>query len=966
VPTITLNGPASVQAGSLNTYEIVISDGPATTAGLNLSLSPNSGELIPVSGETQIFGGELSHVQPKPFTGGQARFSFQWRVPAASQSVTMYVAGNSANGNSLLTGDGINSTQRVIQVTGGPPPTATPTPAPVANQVTLTKINNQNLSRPLHVTHAGDDRLFVVEQTGRIRILNPNGTVRSQPFLNLSSKVTNSNGDLFGNEMGLLGLAFHPDYRTNGYFFVYYTPNDPRRTVVSRFKVSQDPNLADPNSETVLLEFDQPYTNHNGGHLVFGPDRYLYIASGDGGSGGDPQNNAQNGGNLLGKILRIDVDKTTGRAPDCGTTSNYTVPHNNFFADGDGGQGCDEIWAMGLRNPWRFSIDSLTGDVWIGDVGQNNWEEIDVVPAGTAANTLNFGWRCYEGNQTYNTQGCQPQSSYRAPVYVYNHSQGCSVTGGAVYRGGRYPDLYGAYFFTDFCQPSLRALTGGPAQPAFKTVPTNGGNLVSPVSFGEDRHGELYVVGQISSGAVFRLEGQVQAPPTPTPEPFPTPTPGGASSRVYLPLILSTGESQTTASYEADESDFLNPERGFHGNADILDETDLSWIRSQGHTLARAYIRLDDYRDQPLSDTFLVQLRNSLANARSAGIKLVLRFSYNFGIAEADASLSRVEQHIQQLRPILADYQDVIVVLQAGFIGAWGEWHSSTHGLDTPANKARVLAALLAALPDSRMVQLRYPGDLIDNFPQPLTTAEAYSASAKARTGHHNDCFLASADDVGTYWPPERQEEFRDYLAQMTAYTPTGGETCQVSPAEHRTDCPTALAEMARFHWSYLNYDFYRPDIDRWKTEGCFDEISKRLGYRYRLLNASVDRQGRAGEPLALQLRLTNSGFARLYNPRPAELVLRQAATGAERKVIIREDVRGWLPGPAETTTLSVAATLPGDLPTGDYDLLLNLPDSASNLSSLPAYSIRLANQGVWEAGTGYNDLGLRTSVTTW
>jgi hypothetical protein len=462
----------------------------------------------------------------------------------------------------------------------------------------------------------------------------------------------------------------------------------------------------------------------------------------------------------------------------------------------------------------------------------------------------------------------------------------------------------------------------------------------------------------------FTVVDQADEPtPTPTGQPFPTPTPGGAFPRIYLPMILSEGESKTTATYEADESDFLNPERGFHGNADILDETDLSWIRDEGHSLARTYIRLDDYRDRPLPDSFVDQVRNSLANARTAGIKVVLRFSYNFGIGEADAPLSRVEQHIQQLQPILEEYQDVIVVLQAGFIGAWGEWHSSTNGLDTPANKTSVLAALLEALPESRIVQLRYPGDLIDNFPQPLTAADAYSGSDKARTGHHNDCFLSSADDVGTYWPPEREDEFKDYLAQMTAYTPTGGETCQVTPAEHRTDCPTAIAEMARFHWSYLNQDFYRPDIDRWRAEGCYDEISKRLGYRYQMLSASVDRRAQAGELLSLQIRLTNSGFARLYNARPAELILRQAATGAERKVVIQDDARLWLPGPAETKTLSAAVTLPGDLPAGDYDLLLNLPDSVSNLSGLPEYSIRLANQGVWEANTGYNDLGLRVVI---
>ena len=537
ISAVAINGPANVQAGSLNTYEVVISSGPGQAAGLDVSLSPTTGVLLPVSGETQLLNGELTHTQPKPFSSGQAVFTFQWQAPEANQTVTMYVAGNSANGDGNLTGDGINTTQKTIQVTGGVQPSPTPTSVPAANTVHLTPIAT-NLSRPLHVTNAGDKRLFIVEQTGKIRIVAANGQLLTQPFLDLSSKVTKSNGDVFFNELGLLGLAFHPNYQSNGYFYVYYTPdNTPEnssdksfRTVVSRFSVSGNPDVADASSELILLEYNQPDTNHNGGHLIFGPDGYLYIASGDGGSQGDPQNNAQNGSSLLGKILRIDVDKTTGRPSDCGTTSNYEVPYNNRFSDGKGGQGCDEIWAMGLRNPWRFSFDTLTGDVWIGDVGQNQWEEIDFVPAGTQANTLNFGWRCYEADQSYNTQGCGPKSSYLPPVYDYSHSQGCSVTGGAVYRGAKYADLYGTYFFSDFCQPTLRTLTGNPSQPSFKTVPTSGGSLVSPVSFGEDIEGELYVVGQGGSNAVYRLEGQVQIVPTPPP---------GGWQVMYLPVILA-------------------------------------------------------------------------------------------------------------------------------------------------------------------------------------------------------------------------------------------------------------------------------------------------------------------------------------------------------------------------------------------------------------------------------------------
>lgn len=961
IPAVVINGPTTVQADSLNTYEVIISGGPAQTAGLDVAFSPNTGTLFPLGSETHLINGELTHAQPKSFSQGQAIFTFQWRAPNANQAVTMYVAGNSANGDGNLTGDGVTTAQKVIQVTGGVQPSPTPPPVPAADEIKLTTVAS-GLDRPLHVTHAGDDRLFIVEQTGRVRVVDSSGNLLNQSFLNLNSRVTDSDGDLFGNEMGLLGLAFHPDYQSNGYFYVYYTPNDPRRTVISRFTVGSDSNVANPNSELILLEFSQPARNHNGGHLVFGPDGYLYIASGDGGGQGDQANNAQTGSNLLGKILRIDVDKTTARPSDCGTTSNYTVPHNNYFTDGKGGQGCDEIWAMGLRNPWRFSFDALTGDAWIGDVGQNKWEEIDVVPAGAAANTLNFGWRCYEANQAFNTQNCGPKSSYISPVYAYRHDPGCSVTGGAVYRGTRYPDLYGTYFFTDFCHPTLRTLTGDPSQSTFKTVPTSSGNLVSPVSFGEDHQGELYVVGQGGSRAIFRLEGQVQSAPTPTPIPTSSP-PGGGSLKYYLPVILSIGQSRTTVSYQPDETNFLNPERGFHGNAEILDETDLSWIRDNGHSLVRAYIRLDDYRDKALPDSFLNEIRAGLANARPAGIKVILRFSYNFGIDEDDASLAQVEQHIDQLQSILEEYQDVIVVLQAGFIGAWGEWHNSSNGLDTPENKAKILADLLDTFPNSRMVQLRYPGDLIDNYPDPLTTNQAFSGSDVARIGHHNDCFLSSDTDVGTYWPIERKEEFQTYLAQMSAYTPVGGETCQVSIDEHRTDCPTTLDELARFHWSYLNNDFYQGDIDRWQAEGCYLEIAKRLGYRYRLLEASVVDQAQAGDSVSLSLKMTNDGFARLYNARPAELSLINQANGVEHSLIIQSDVRFWLPGPGETKNLGVSVNLPTDLPASSYDLHLNLPDAAPTLRSRPNYSIRLANQDVWDATTGYNNLLLTLQV---
>ncbi len=285
-----------------------------------------------------------------------------------------------------------------------------------------------------------------------------------------------------------------------------------------------------------------------------------------------------------------------------------------------------------------------------------------------------------------------------------------------------------------------------------------------------------------------------------------------------------------TRSYRASSAAFLNPERGFHTDADLLNEADLSWVRAEGYSLVRAYIRLDAFRNRPLPAAFLEELRSSLARLRPAGIKLIPRFSYNFPESDyeeaPDAPLPVALGHIAQLRPLLREYADVIAVFPAGFVGAWGEWHSSGNGLDTPEAKRQILAALLAALPESRSVQLRYPGDLAALYPEPLPAAEAYTGTDRARTGHHNDCFLANATDAGTYYPEAKGDAYRRYVEALARYAPVGGETCNVTPEDARADCPTALAEMRRFRWSYQNAEFYEPFVDRWRQEGCFDEIA--------------------------------------------------------------------------------------------------------------------------------------------
>jgi hypothetical protein len=294
------------------------------------------------------------------------------------------------------------------------------------------------------------------------------------------------------------------------------------------------------------MEFNQPYTNHNGGQLHFGPDGYLYIATGDGGSAGDPQNYAQNNSVLLGKLLRIDVDSSTGNTPDCSTAggSNYRIPANNPFVDGDGGV-CDEIWSTGLRNPWRFSFDRLTADLWIADVGQNRVEEIDFARADSRGGE-NYGWRCYEGTTSYNSTDCQGAASYTAPVYTYDRSAGdCSITGGYVYRGSSYPNLNGHYFFSDFCNKTIRSLSGAPDDVTYHswTAPGGGSN---PITFGEDINGELYV--GYNTGSVYRIVGQTLAStPTSTPASTNTPTPAPTATGTATATPTATASATPTA-----------------------------------------------------------------------------------------------------------------------------------------------------------------------------------------------------------------------------------------------------------------------------------------------------------------------------------------------------------------------------------------------------------------------------------
>jgi len=328
-----------------------------------------------------------------------------------------------------------------------------------------------------------DKRLFVVEQAGQIRSFTPSDQAEPQAFLDIRQKV------LSGGEMGLLGLAFHPNYRQNGYVYVNYIDKG-QNTVIARYHVPSQAGAVDTASEKVLLTLKQPYTNHNGGDVVFGPDGYLYVALGDGGSGGDPENRAQNKDSLLGKILRLDVDKG----------DPYGIPPTNPFVGQAGTR--PEIWAYGLRNPWRISFDKSTGDLYIADVGQGSIEEINVQRAASKGGE-NYGWRCFEGTHAFKLDGCGDATQYVQPVVEYNHDEGrCSVTGGYVYRGSKNPALVGNYFYGDYCNGQLFYAS----QADGKWTQTLAAKTPYSIStFGQGSDGEVYFA-DYKTGSLYRLE----------------------------------------------------------------------------------------------------------------------------------------------------------------------------------------------------------------------------------------------------------------------------------------------------------------------------------------------------------------------------------------------------------------------------------------------------------------------------
>ncbi|MFN3414170.1 MAG: DUF4832 domain-containing protein [Thermoanaerobaculum sp.] len=410
--------------------------------------------------------------------------------------------------------------------------------------------------------------------------------------------------------------------------------------------------------------------------------------------------------------------------------------------------------------------------------------------------------------------------------------------------------------------------------------------------------------------------------------------------------------------YSPFQGELANPERGFFHEL-TFEGQPLELADAAIETrLVRLIARLDGFRSAELPASYLEALASTFDRARAAGVKVILRFAYNDGPypnPEADAPLPQVLRHIEQLGSFLADNRDVIAWFEAGFIGAWGEWHSSTNQLDTPENKLRIRDALLAHFPGDRFLLFRYPKDIMSWFPRPLDEAGAFGLTSQARIGHHNDCFLASDDDEGTYWDPDDDanhwEEWQAYLAQLNRFVPMAGETCAPNPP--RTECATALAELALLRWTAVNEDWHPQVLESWRNGGCYEEIRQRLGYRLVLQEAEYPGAVAPGGVFRLHLRLKNIGFTAPMLPRPVYLVL--AGEGFTGTYLQSVDPRRWEPG---EHAFLLSAWFPPDMPLGTYTLSLWLPDPSPRLQQDPRYAIRLANEGVWDAATGWNILG--------
>ena len=445
---------------------------------------------------------------------------------------------------------------------------------------------------------------------------------------------------------------------------------------------------------------------------------------------------------------------------------------------------------------------------------------------------------------------------------------------------------------------------------------------------------------------------------------------GITTASITLVNLANSHNKTKTIVYEPSIQDFPNPERGIIARFSpwgkeprpLMKVSKLKELRKENITLIRRVYLISEFRHSPLSESFLEKVAVDLATARKAGIKVIIRFSYNWLKGGPDATKERILSHQKQLKPLLEDNYDVIAYMEAGFIGYWGEWNRSSNNLrQNPQARKEILFNALSVLPIERMVALRYTYYKRDAFKsdQPLKPKQAFDGSNQARIGAHNDCFLADLDNRGTYnsQNPVNIDWQKSYLNLDNRYVVQGGELCHPEPNNLNDDCPNALQEFARLRWSAINIDHNdaQETLEGWIDQGCLGEIKKRLGYRFRLVKSEVPADVKQGEAFTIKFEIVNDGWAAPYNSRQLELILRERNTGVEYYLPVKEDPRQWLP--EKNHKIEVAAALPKDTSPGIYDVFLNLPDPTPRLYNRSEYAMRLANYGVWEESTGYNSL---------
>ncbi|MEZ6192248.1 MAG: DUF4832 domain-containing protein [Phycisphaerales bacterium] len=428
---------------------------------------------------------------------------------------------------------------------------------------------------------------------------------------------------------------------------------------------------------------------------------------------------------------------------------------------------------------------------------------------------------------------------------------------------------------------------------------------------------------------------------------------------------ITSASSAATQTFAPDDLRIItNPERGLYAHYEAQSESNplnLSSLQNLKNSNISLVLRLyyfKSFRNQPLSQAQLDIISNDFAKMRQAGVKTVLRFAYSQGTDEPDAPLSQVLEHMDQLAPILQANSDVIAVAQAGFAGAWGEWHSSSNNLTDPANASQIVDKWMDILPADRAIQMRTPAQkwMVMGDNNALTAGEAFTGTDRSRIGHHNDCFLASSTDFGTYSNPTSEKA---WLNLETQYVPMGGETCAVSS---RSGSTTARVEMQQMHYSYLNSGYHPQVLTDWQSDGFLDEVKRNLGYRFSLDSVDYDASAEPGGQLSIDLDLLNTGWASPYNPRDVVLTLVSGDGLTEYSFSLDEDPRTWLPG---SINISALLDIPSDAPAGDYDLFFSLPDPAATLADRPEYAIQLANPGLWDPATGRHDLGITISLGT-